>query len=484
MLTLSLQDRDRLFVLRQVREGTLSVAQAARRLRLGNRHMRRLVRRFEREGAAAVVHGLRGQPSNRCLAPEVRERALAKAREEEHEDFGPTLLAEHLAREGVHVHPSTLRLWLIEAGSWKVQPRKLRHRKCRERRPAFGELVLMDSSIHPWLEDRSSEEIVLIAMIDDATSRLFARFVARDTGAANRQLILDYMRRFGRMGALYTDRASHFGNWRRPHGSVKAAEAREAEMTSSIIRRAQETLGSELIIALSPQAKGRVERLFGTLQDRLVKEMRVAAVSSLEAANQFLEEHFIPFWNERFTVEAVATNDAHRPVPADVDLERLFAETEERTIANDFTIRFKNQYFQIEAEEAAACMPKQRLVVERRLDGSLRFCFRGRYLTPTPIPERSRPQRSSAGSSTAPPTEIGPHSSILSPDSRSSAPPQAPAPRTAPERPRRPAPRKPAPDHPWRRYPLRARPSPPPSVEASASLRPDSPAPRVALCSP
>ncbi len=185
MLTLSLRDRDRLFVLRQLADGLLSVSEAARRLHLGDRHTRRLLRRFEREGDAAVIHRLRGRPSNRRLDSERRMLALERAGETGYRDFGPTLLSEHLEREPAigFVHPSTLRLWMIDKQLWEVQPRKLRHRKRRERRSAFGELVLMDSSIHAWLEERSSEEITLIAMIDDATSRLFARFVPRDTGA-------------------------------------------------------------------------------------------------------------------------------------------------------------------------------------------------------------------------------------------------------------------------------------------------------------
>lgn len=386
MLTLSARDRSRLVVLHQVQDRLLGVSEAARRLELSGRHMRRLLRRFEREGDAAVVHRGRGRRSNRALPDALRKRVLERAREPLFHDFGPTLLAEHLGRDPKigELDPDTLRVWMIEAGLWQVERRRLRHRRKRERRLAFGELVLMDTSVHAWLEDRSSEEIVLIAMIDDATSALCARFVARDTGAANRQLLLDYISSHGCMAALYTDRASHFGNRSRRSSSRLALEEREAEQTNSIIRQALHALGSELIIALSPQAKGRVERLFRTLQDRLLKELRVAGVSSLAAANRFLEDVFIPWWEGRFTIPARDPLDAHRPLPQDIDVQQVFAERDSRVIGSDFTIRYQNERLQILAAEAEASMPKQKLVIERRLDGSTLFLWKGRGVTLKP----------------------------------------------------------------------------------------------------
>lgn len=449
MLTLSQKDRDRLVVLHQVKASELSLSEAARRLGIGVRWMRRLQRRFEREGDPVVVHGLRGRPSNRRLEPGLRERALAKAREPLYADFGPTLLGEHLGREGIgSVSSSTLRLWLIEAGLWTPEPRKQKHRRRRERRASVGELVLMDTSIHAWLEERSGEEIVLIALIDDASSRLHARFFPRDTGAANRRLLIDYIERFGRMGAVYADCAGHFRvNFNR---SKRRADDQAEALT--LIQRSLLELDIELIRALSPQAKGRVERLFGTLQDRLIKEMRVAGIGSLEEANAFLENHFIPFWHDRFTVTPARATDAHRPVPDEVVLLALFAETEERTVRNDFTFRFRNQHYQIEEKDAVVALPKSRVTIEKRLDGTVHFRWRDQYLTPTPL----------------------------------KAPPQPPVqPRAAPTGTARPltgAAGKPIPpDHPWRRFPVRVgagrfRTSAPVAATAPAALRPDAPA--------
>ena len=422
MLQLSRRDRDRLVVLHQVNDGVLSVAAGARRVRLGLRQFRRLLRRFEVEGDASVIHRGRGQPSNRRLPEAVRATTLERAREPVYHDFGPTLLAEHLSRDPAigALHPDTLRGWMIAAELWKPRQRKLCHRRRRPRRAAAGELVQMDTSIHAWLEDRSSEEIVLIAMIDDATSRLYARFFPRHTGAANRQLIVDYLRRFGRMAALYTDQAGHFRNQVGKRARTHADD-RENEQTNSIIRRALSALGIQLILALTPQAKGRVERLFETLQDRLLKEMRVAGVSSLAGANLFLEDRFLPWWETRFTVAAASDVDAHRELPPELDLDCLFAHTEQRVIARDFTIRYKRRCLQIEPANAHASMLGGTLTIETRLDGSLHFRWRERYLsltefvaTPSTASPRATPPRDVTDEKTA-------------------------------------KPHKPAPDHPWRK---------------------------------
>lgn len=389
---MSLRERDCVSLLRQVHEGQLGAAEAARRLGITPRQFRRIRRRWEVGGDAAVVHRGRGKPSNRRCASAVKARAGALMHDPLYEDFGPTLLAEHLERDGqgAVVHPSTMRRWMLEAGCWSVEPQRRRHRRRRPRRAARGEMVLMDSSEHDWLEGRGPAELSLVAMIDDATSHLSGRFFLRDTGQANRTVLTSYLRMHGRMGALYTDRASHFGNWRRPGGSRQADEDAEPVMVHSIIRRGLEALDITLILALSPQAKGRVERLFGTLQDRLVKEMRVARIATLAEANRFLEAVFIPFWNQRFTVPAAEPVDAHRRLPDGVDLDVLFAETERRRLGEDFTFRHRNVHWQVQAEEARDLRPKQWVTIEHRLDGSTHYRCGGGYLTPirfvAPVP--------------------------------------------------------------------------------------------------
>lgn len=420
---MSQKDRDRVVVLHQVSEDQISMSEGARRMGLGVRQMRRVVRRFEAAGDASVIHGLRGRRSNSALEACVRESALALARDPLYRDFGPTLLSEYMAKDPAigRVHPATLRLWMVAAGLWSPVRQGKRHRKRRERRAAYGEMVLMDTSIHRWLEDRSHEEIVLIALIDDATSRLHARFFRRDTGAANRQALVDYLNAHGRMGALYTDRASHFD----AHFRAGARKAKDEPQAITLIRRAVEGLGIKLILALSPQAKGRVERLFKTLQDRLVKGLRIAGINSLDEANRYLAEVFLPSWETRFTVEPREAADAHRPLPEDVDLLRIFAETDERVIRADFTFRFCNQHFQIEQPDAEPRMPGTRVTIEQRLDGTVRYRWRDTDLTPTVLPAwpLRRPVPVCSAPAVAPP---------------------------APRPPSRPIPH----DHPWRRNPI------------------------------
>ncbi|WP_420632683.1 ISNCY family transposase [Candidatus Palauibacter sp.] len=407
-MELSLRERDRVSVPGQVSEGVLAGAAGAARLGVTRRHFRRLVRRFEAVGDAAAVHGLKGRRSNRSLPAEVREVALSVAADPLYADFGPTLPAEHLERRfAVVVSPDTLRRWMLEAGLWERRRRRARHRSRRPRRAALGELGQWDSSVHPWLEERSPGSRALISIRDDATSRLLmARFVARDNGAENRRAIIEYLGRHGRPVAVYTDHAGHFGQWL----------SKKEERTGTIISRALGELGVEVILAGSPQAKGRVERSFGTNRDRLVKEMRLEGIASLEGANRFLQDYRVPFWNERFTVEPADPRDAHRPLPAGADLEALFAETETRVAARDFTIRFRKRRWQIPEREAGGIAPSAEIVVERRLDGDIRFRFGDRYLGLEPV--RQAP---------------------------------AASPNDAPAKPR-PAPPKPAPDHPWRKH--------------------------------
>lgn len=421
MLTLSQRDRDRLAVLRQVRDGHVSARRAAELVGLSTRHFRRLRRAWELEGDSAVIHGLRGRRSNRALLQELRARVVERAQEPVFHDFGPTLLAEHLSTDPEigELNAATLRRWMIEAGLWKPRRRGARHRKARPRRSGFGELIQWDSSEHEWFESRVRGRQVLIQMHDDATNQLLmARFVPRDNGAANRQIAIDYLRRWGRPVAFYTDKAGHFGRKTRPgpRSDIPLTE-RDAKDTTSIIRRALHELNVELILAHSPQAKGRVERNFGTSQDRLVKEMRVRGISTLEEANEFLEQVYVPFWNARFAAEPAEPGDVHRELPKRADLERLFAQTLTRSIGNDFTIRYLNRRLQIAKSQARGIRPGQKVTIELRLDGSVRYRWKNRYLDLEVVAKASETRRKTKPKSTRP----------------------------------NPTPPKPGPDHPWRK---------------------------------
>jgi hypothetical protein len=319
-IALSQRERDRLRVLQEVERGHLTQREAAGRIHLCDRQVRRLLLRLQEQGDRAVIHGLRGRPSNRRLAVSFEQKVLARIRQR-YADFGPTLAAEHLAKEGLPVSRETLRKWMTQAAFW--HPRSQRAKKIhvwRDRRGSFGELVMQDSSPFRWLEDRGPA-CQLIALIDDATSRIWARFTEHDTTEENLRTFGGWLRRYGRPLAHYTDKNSIF--W--AAGPATLPEQLQGEKARSQFGRALQELGVEWIAAQSPQAKGRIERLFETLQDRLVKEMRLAGIDSLEAANHFLEKRFVPEWEQRFTVAPRNPRDAHRRLGREHRLEEILS---------------------------------------------------------------------------------------------------------------------------------------------------------------
>ena len=380
-IELSQRERERLKVLHEMERGHLRQREAAGRLRLSARQVRRLLRRVKREGDGGRIHRLRGRPSHRKIAARQQGRILAQVRRR-YADFGPTLAAEQLAQQGLRVSRETLRQWMIAAGLWTPRRQRLRPvHVWRERRAAFGELVMMDSSPFRWLEERGPE-LQLIAMIDDASSRFWARFAEHDSTQENLRTLQGWLRRYGRPQALYTDKNSLFYTSR----PAQWAEQLEGQPERTQFGRALQELGIEWIAAHSPQAKGRIERLFGTLQDRLVKQMRLAGVNTLEQANRYLEEVFLPAWEQRFTVAPRQSQDAHRPLGREHRLEQILSVREPRSVANDYTVRWAGQRWAIPRAEVRPGLRGARVEVERRLDGGLWVRFRDRYLTLQPCP--------------------------------------------------------------------------------------------------
>lgn len=389
---LSQRERDRLKVVHAIKEGHLKQTEAAQRLGLSTRQVRRLQARVRAEGDGGVVHRLRGRPSNRKIGPAERERMMGHV-QERYRDFGPTLAAEKLAGEGRVVSRETLRQWMIGAGLWK--PRRQRVKAVhvwRERRAAFGELVMMDTSPFRWLEDRGPE-LQLIALIDDATSRIWGRLAEHDSTVENLRTLEGWLKRQGRPVSLYTDRNSLFVT-SRPARLEEQLEGREARTQFG---RALRELGIQWIAAHSPQAKGRIENLFGTLPDRLVKEMRLAGVKTIAEANRFLEEVFIPFWETRFAVTPRQADDAHRGLETEHRLEEILSVREPRQVAQDYTVRWHAQIWAIPRAEVRAGLRGARVEVEQRLDGSLWARFRGSYLTLKPCPAAARRSASPSG---------------------------------------------------------------------------------------
>jgi transposase InsO family protein len=268
-----------------------------------------------------------------------------------YEGFGPTLASEYLAdKHDIEVSKETVRQWMIRAKLWRGQKQKVNAvHVWRPRRSRLGELVQWDTSEHDWLEGRG-EKLYLIAMIDDATSRLFARFVRHDTTEENMKLLRSYLEKFGRPLAFYTDKASIFRTGEKRRRDEPGVDKDPVEMPPTQIGRALQELGIAWIPAHSPQAKGRVERNFGTAQDRLVKGMRVAGVKTIEQANQYLEENYLVWWERELTVEPAHPDDAHRPLDKSHSLEASLSHVETRQVRNDYTIPFDAELYQIERQ--------------------------------------------------------------------------------------------------------------------------------------
>lgn len=375
------RDRDRLVALKKAKKKLITQKQAAEEIGVTERQVRRLLRKLRKKGDRVVIHALRGKPSNRKLPAEWEQQAMTILSDPVYRGFGPTLAAEYLEeKHQFSVSKETLRGWMEKAGLWKAGRRRVEEvHEWRPRRSRCGELVQWDTSVHDWLEGRG-ETMYLISMIDDATSRLFARFVRHDSSAENMRLLWSYLEKFGRPLAFYTDKAGMF----QVAVKTKRDQQREGrdrpEMPPTQIARALRELGMVWIPAHSPQAKGRVERQFLTAQDRLVKGMRVAGVRTLEQANAYLEKQYLPWWNRTRVVKAANTEEAHRPLGQAHDLAAILSHIELREVTNDYTVHYRSKLYQIDRQDVRVGLRKAKVQVEERLDGTVHMRFQGQYL--------------------------------------------------------------------------------------------------------
>ena len=398
-IAMSQKERDDLDWLKRIQAGTITQREAAGKMGVSDRWVRALLKGLKKQGDAIVVHGLRGRRSNRKLSDETRRQALAIVKHPDWHDFGPTFAAEQLGKlHRIQVGKETLRGWMIEAGLWKPKSRRLEEAHFwRPRRSAFGELVQWDTSEHDWLEGRGPVRY-LVRMIDDATSWSWGRFVERDATPHNMGVLWEYLDKNGRMVDVYTDRDSMFAV--PPRAGESADEQRQADRLTQLGRALRE-LGIGSILAYSPQAKGRIERSFLTAQDRLVKHLRLAKVSTMEGANAFLEKEYWPEWNTHFARPVADFPNQHRTLTPQLELAAILCHMEERVIGNDYTFSFAGRRYQIARADAQAGMRRQRLRVELRLDGELKARYLGRYLLigecgapmPPPLPATSRSVR-------------------------------------------------------------------------------------------
>jgi hypothetical protein len=329
------------------------------------------------DGDAVVVHGLRGRSSNRRIDQQTQARVVELLKQPAWYDFGPTFASQQLAkRHDIDVSKETVRGWMVAAGLWKAQSRKLGEKHFwRPRRSGYGELVQWDTSTHDWLEGRGDVRY-LVRWIDDATSRSGGRFVLHDGTRENMGVLWQYVGCNGRMVDLYTDRAGIFTV--APRAKESAQQRQEADRLTQFGRGLRE-LGIGWIAAYSPQAKGRVERSFGTDQDRLVKHLRLAKVKTLPDANKFLEAEYWPEWNERFARPLEGVVDMHRALTPQTDLASALSHVEQRQVSNDYTFSFAGRRYQIARTDVKAGMRGKSLRIELHLSGALRARFEGVY---------------------------------------------------------------------------------------------------------
>jgi transposase len=380
-LLMTQADRDRLVALKKAKKRQITQREAAEELGLSVRHVKRLIYALKKHGDKAVVHRLRGRPSNRKIEARIEREAMQILSAPVYQGFGPTLAAEYLGKKhGIEVSKETVRQWMLRAKLWQGKKAKVKDvHTWRPRRSRCGELVQWDTSDHDWLEGRG-ERLYLIAMIDDATSRLWARFVRSDSTEENMKLLWDYLEKFGRPVAFYTDKASMFHTTEKRKRDQPGVDQDPVEMPPTQIGRALRELGITWIAAHSPQAKGRVERNFGTAQDRLVKGMRVAGVATLEQANEYLRNDYLVWWERELTVEPASRDDAHRPLEKTHHLAASLSHVETRQVRSDYTLRWDGKLYQIERQAVTTGLRRASVRVEKRLDGSLAVRHQGRYL--------------------------------------------------------------------------------------------------------
>ena len=377
------QDRDRLVALKKARKGLITQRQAAEELGQSERHVRRLLKRLQSKGDGALVHVLRGRRSNRKLDDKMKQKALEILSRDVYRGFGPTLAAEYLAsKHGIHVGRETVRGWMIEGKLWRASRQRIdKIHQWRPRRSRVGELVQWDTSEHAWLEDRGPK-LYLISMIDDASSRLHARFVLHDSTEENMRMVWSYVELHGRPVSYYTDKAALFQTAPKTARHVTELPRDERDpLPPTQIGRALGELDIVWIGAHSPQAKGRVERGFQTAQDRLVKGLRVAGAKTLEEANAYLEAEFIVWWNHTIAVVPGSSDDAHRPLGKEHSLAASLSYVETRQVSNGYTIQVDRQTWQIARDGIRAGLRGADVRVEVRLDGSMAVRFRESYLT-------------------------------------------------------------------------------------------------------
>jgi len=376
-ITMSRKEINQVAVFERLKKGMITQISAALTLKLSSRQIRNKCKRYNRYGPAGLVHRRRGAIGNRAWCKKIRNRAMAIIKEY-YPDFGPTFAAEKLAQNHtIVINRETLRKVMIKEGVWRGKKRKTKHRRLRERKAMFGIMIQLDGSDHDWFEGRAPR-CTLLVFIDDATSEIvWAEFVTGESVENVMHASYGYFWKHGLPASIYVD-----------NGSVFRVNINNKDCTKfTQYERAWSDLGVEIIHARSSQAKGRVERVNRTLQDRLVKELRLANISTMHEANQFLREKYLKQHNAKFAVPAASAGDVHRPLDG-YNLDRILCTKEKRVLTNDFTISYHKRILQVELQSKVLIRPKDKVTVLRLLDQSLVLSVRGKQLSFTEIQKK------------------------------------------------------------------------------------------------
>ncbi|MDR3550756.1 MAG: ISNCY family transposase [Candidatus Babeliales bacterium] len=367
---MSRKEVEQIKVFERILRGDITQSIAAQMLEMSDRQVRSKLKRYKDAGAKGLVHKSRGKRSPHKWKPEQKALALDLLRSE-WKGFGPTFTAEKLEElHGIKVSKETVRQAMIQAGIWLRKRGRSKHRRRRERKECIGILVQLDGSPHDWFEGRGPR-CTLLVFIDDATSQiLWLEFVDSESVEGLMQATRKYMTKFGRPVSFYVDWGSVF--------SVNTNNPDHKKLSQ--FERAMEELGVIIIHANSPQAKGRVERSNSTHQDRLIKEMRLAGISSMEQANKFVQEGYIEKHNKKFAVAPSQSINAHRSIDG-FDFDAIFCLKETRSVANDFVITYNNRLFQLNKQQKVTVRPRNIVTVSEYFDGSIKLSIRGVLLS-------------------------------------------------------------------------------------------------------
>lgn len=383
---MSAQELDRFQIIKKVIGQHLTGVKAADLLSLSTRQVRRLKAKVKHFGPRGLIHGNRGRVSHNKIDAVEKKKIISLLHKHYH-DFKPAFACEKLRENhGLNHDPKTIRRLMIEEGLWRPRLKKKNqpHRAWRERRACYGEMIQFDGSYECWFEERGPKSC-LLAAIDDATGQVvYLKFASHEGVEPVFSFWQDYLLKNGKPRAIYLDKFSTY--------NINHQLAKENSETLTQFERAGVALKIELIKANSPQAKGRVERLFSTLQDRLIKELRLANISTMAAANIFLEKNFCPKFNARFAVEPRNQTNLHQKLTIKElnNLPSIFSRQTERTVLNDFTFSFKTHWYQLTKDQPVTICKKDTVIIEEHLDQTLHIRLRGQELNYRLLPERPK----------------------------------------------------------------------------------------------